>query len=265
MDDVQMLAEMAGGMGGQPFGAYVVPQGARIAEIHFLFENYVNAMQIVYASADGTKVPMAPIGRLIGTHVGFVLDRDEHIIAVSGRCGWFIDSLQIQTNKRKLDKVGGTAGDHEFALTAPADHAVVGFHGRADWHIDAFGLAVRPVAAPESPPAAATPLEKGVIAMEAAATAAESSAAATPQPKDLRRIEGIGPKIADLLIAAGIPDLAALAQADVETLREILAAAGRRYRLADPTTWPEQAALGAAGDWDGLAAFQAQLKGGRRA
>jgi hypothetical protein len=46
-------------------------------------------------------------------------------------------------------------------------------------------------------------------------------------------------------------------------LREILAGAGRRFRLADPTTWPEQAALGAKGLWDDLAALQTRLKGGR--
>jgi predicted flap endonuclease-1-like 5' DNA nuclease len=100
--------------------------------------------------------------------------------------------------------------------------------------------------------------------------------AATPAPKkpakgekraarlkDLERVEGIGPKIAELLVEHDIHDLADLAAAPVERLREILAGAGRRFRLADPTTWPEQAALGAKGLWDDLAALQTRLKGGR--
>jgi predicted flap endonuclease-1-like 5' DNA nuclease len=84
-----------------------------------------------------------------------------------------------------------------------------------------------------------------------------------PRPKDLELIEGIGPKIAALLIEHGIYDLADLADASIKQLRDILAGAGRRFRLADPTTWPEQAALGAAGAWDRLSALQTRLKAGR--
>lgn len=83
-----------------------------------------------------------------------------------------------------------------------------------------------------------------------------------PTPEDLKRIEGIGPKIASLLQDAGIATFAQLAAANVERLREILAAAN--LRIADPGTWPEQAALSAAGDWEGLASLQSELKGGRR-
>jgi len=81
-------------------------------------------------------------------------------------------------------------------------------------------------------------------------------------PDDLKRIEGIGPKIASLLHDAGITTFARLAAADVARLREILDAVN--LRIADPTTWPEQAALAAAGDLDGLASLQSELKGGRR-
>ena len=79
---------------------------------------------------------------------------------------------------------------------------------------------------------------------------------------DLKRIAGIGPKIAGVLQAAGIDTYAQLAATDVERLGQILGDAG--IRVADPGTWPEQAGLAAAGDWDGLARLQSQLKGGRR-
>jgi len=84
-----------------------------------------------------------------------------------------------------------------------------------------------------------------------------------PQPDDLEIIEGIGPKIAGLLKAAGITTFAQLAEVDLKRLQEILLAAN--LRLADPTTWAEQARLAAAGDWAGLETLQNQLKGGRRA
>ena len=85
-----------------------------------------------------------------------------------------------------------------------------------------------------------------------------------PNSADLQKVEGIGPKIAEMLIANGIYDLSDLAATPVEQLREILDAAGPRYRIANPGTWPEQAALGAAGDWEAFNALTAQLKRGRR-
>jgi len=83
-------------------------------------------------------------------------------------------------------------------------------------------------------------------------------------PDDLKLIEGIGPKIAGILAAAGITTFAQLGATDVSRLREIIAQAGLTA-LADPATWPEQAALAAAGKLDELEVMQGQLKGGRRA
>lgn len=79
---------------------------------------------------------------------------------------------------------------------------------------------------------------------------------------NLQIVEGIGPKIASILHAAGITTFAQLAASDPARLLEIIHAAG--LRLGDPTTWPEQASLAAAGDWDGLKRLQDSLKGGRR-
>jgi hypothetical protein len=89
-------------------------------------------------------------------------------------------------------------------------------------------------------------------------------AAEAAQPDDLRKIEGIGPKISQLMNAAGIYTFAQLASTDVSRLQAILTEAGPRYRLADPTTWPEQARLAADGAWEALSALQDNLKGGRR-
>ena len=79
---------------------------------------------------------------------------------------------------------------------------------------------------------------------------------------DLKRIEGIGPKISGLLQAAGIATFAKLASTDVVHLLQIVRDAG--ITIADPTTWPEQAALAAEGEWERLEVLQEALKGGRR-
>lgn len=88
----------------------------------------------------------------------------------------------------------------------------------------------------------------------------------SPEPDDLKRIEGIGPKMSSVLQEAGITTFAQLAEADVSHLEQILEEADPRLlRLANPATWTEQAALAAAGEWEALEALQNELKGSRRA
>jgi predicted flap endonuclease-1-like 5' DNA nuclease len=106
---------------------------------------------------------------------------------------------------------------------------------------------------------------KTIQAKAPATSAARPAAAPKPAPPpadDLRRIEGIGPKIAATLRSAGVATYGQLAETDVGRLEEILREGG--IRIAFPDTWPEQAALAAAGDWEGLTALQSTLKGGRR-
>jgi predicted flap endonuclease-1-like 5' DNA nuclease len=107
------------------------------------------------------------------------------------------------------------------------------------------------------------PQEAVSVVSSAAASAPVESRSSEPQrPDDLKRIEGIGPKISAVLQEAGIRTFAQLAETEVGRLEQILRGAG--IHIADPTTWPDQAALAAAGQWDALAAFQDALKGGRR-
>lgn len=88
--------------------------------------------------------------------------------------------------------------------------------------------------------------------------------AATIVADDLTRIEGIGPKISGLLQGAGISTFEQLAGTKVDRLEQILADANL-VGLANPSTWPEQARLAAADDWQRLETLQQELKGGRRA
>jgi len=80
---------------------------------------------------------------------------------------------------------------------------------------------------------------------------------------DLKVIEGIGPKIADLLINAGIITFADLAATSAEKVKEILDAAGSKFAIHDPTTWAQQAELARDGKWDELKELQEQLNGGK--
>jgi len=84
-----------------------------------------------------------------------------------------------------------------------------------------------------------------------------------PEPDDLKRIEGIGPKVSSLLNEAGIFTFAQLADAEVPRLKSIVDEAG--LTMMNPASWPDQARLAASGDWDALAKLQEGLKAGRHA
>lgn len=79
---------------------------------------------------------------------------------------------------------------------------------------------------------------------------------------DLKRIEGIGPRSAQVLGDAGVNTFAELAQLHPDAIQDILREAS--VRVPYPATWPEQAALAAASKWDELQALQDTLQGGRR-
>lgn len=94
---------------------------------------------------------------------------------------------------------------------------------------------------------------------------AEKKPAKKAAKDDLTKVLGIGPKIAGLLDADGIGSFSALSKASIKKIQAVLDKAGKRYQIANPTTWPAQAKYAAADDWDGLKKFQATLDGGRPA
>jgi predicted flap endonuclease-1-like 5' DNA nuclease len=101
------------------------------------------------------------------------------------------------------------------------------------------------------------------LALETKLSERPAAAFVATKADDLKIVEGIGPKINELLNNAGIRSFHELAQAPVARLREILQAAGDRYRIHDPASWPEQAQLCASGAWDDLKVLQDRLTAGR--
>lgn len=81
---------------------------------------------------------------------------------------------------------------------------------------------------------------------------------------DLKRIEGVGPKIESLLNAESIFSFSDIIGVSSEHIKGILIAAGANYAVHDPTTWSEQAQLAKEGKWEELEQFQQGLKGGKR-
>ncbi|MCL4248798.1 MAG: 50S ribosomal protein L27 [Anaerolineae bacterium] len=149
----------------------------------------------------------------------------------------------------------------------------------------------KPAAEEKAPKAEAPVAEKKAAKVEAEAPVAEKKAAKgkaevpvieekaepeekpAPKPRakkakaegqdDLKRIEGIGPKVEKTLNAAGITTFAQVAEMSADDLYRIVKVEGKVNIVGDAATWPKQAKLLAAGDEDGLKAYQDRLVGGR--
>ena len=80
---------------------------------------------------------------------------------------------------------------------------------------------------------------------------------------DLKIVEGIGPKIAELYHNAGIKTWKQLSETPTSKSEEILNAAGKRYKIHNPSTWAKQAEMCYLGQWSELKAWQDTLKGGK--
>ncbi|MCA9906417.1 MAG: DUF4332 domain-containing protein, partial [Anaerolineae bacterium] len=79
---------------------------------------------------------------------------------------------------------------------------------------------------------------------------------------DLKRIEGIGPKMEKALNAAGIETFARLAEATDAELHAAIEAQGMRFAPSIPT-WARQAEYLARGDEAGFEAYKEHLTAGR--
>ncbi len=90
---------------------------------------------------------------------------------------------------------------------------------------------------------------------------AEKAPSKTAEADDLKKIEGIGPKIAEVLGEAGVTTYADLAKMDRDAIKVILDTVST-LKSKEPKTWPQQAALAADGKWDELKVLQDELMGG---
>lgn len=131
---------------------------------------------------------------------------------------------------------------------------VPGLIKKSDW----VGQARQLSGLPAAQPAKNKSTKKTAKSKKKSTTTSSSPVKAT----NLKVIEGIGPKIESILKDGGIKDLSTLASTSVDQLRELLAAAGNRYKSHNPTTWPTQAELAKNEQWTELKILQDKLQGG---
>ena len=121
-----------------------------------------------------------------------------------------------------------------------------------------------PAPSPEKVDTKPAPVVAKATNVEAEVEPTEEAVAkkAKVEADDLTKVEGIGPKAAEALVAAGIATFADLSKGDAEKIKEILTEASSRMAHLDPTSWPKQAKMAADGKWDELKEWQDNTKGG---
>jgi large subunit ribosomal protein L27 len=179
----------------------------------------------------------------VGENVG--IGRDHTLYAL-------IDGT-VSFRKGRLDRTFISVNPH----TADAANGSGANAGKTD------AKAAAKTAAPAAKKAA---VANGADAGDAAALSAAAPAKAAKggaKADDLKKVEGIGPKIEQLLHEGGIVTFTDLAAASLETLQGILDAAGSRYAIHNPGTWAAQADMAAKGEWAALKVWQDELNGGK--
>ena len=84
-----------------------------------------------------------------------------------------------------------------------------------------------------------------------------------PAVKDsLRKVEGIGPKIEQMLYDAGVYTWDALSKTEVSFIQDVLDKGGPAYKVHNPASWPFQAKLATEGKWEELKKWQDEHKHG---
>jgi hypothetical protein len=131
---------LAGGSGGTVFTDGDIPAGAGIVEVRVHAGDVVDSVQIIYNLPDGRSLDAAKHGGSGGRAASFRLQQGEYIVGLSGRCGSYVDSLRIHTNRRTSQLFGGSGGDRDFRIDVPDGNQATGFTGRSGTYIDAIGL-----------------------------------------------------------------------------------------------------------------------------
>jgi hypothetical protein len=91
----------SGGNGGSEFVDTALPKGARVIGFKIRSGDWVDAVELLYKTADGKVESLGKHGGDGGLEDTFMLEDGEHITGITGKSGTYVMSLTILTNKRK--------------------------------------------------------------------------------------------------------------------------------------------------------------------
>jgi predicted flap endonuclease-1-like 5' DNA nuclease len=151
--------------------------------------------------------------------------------------GWLLNWLLSKFMGKDGSGGGSSSGTNSYNATSQASNAYAGL---------AAGVG------------AATAVMSGGVDLTKAALAGFK----LKHANDLEIIEGIGPKIAGLFNDNGVTTFAQVSSMSVPAMNAILEKGGSRFKLANPSTWAEQALLCHENRWSELQALQDKLSAG---
>ena len=174
---------------------------------------------------------------------------------------------EIKKLKDKVTQTTKALEESKSLPKAPSEKKIIRKAVDMSPAVEAIAPATEPAAEPvveavvaPAPEPAAEPAVEAVVAL-----APEPVVEAVPETADdLKRVEGIGPKLEEILNSHDILTFSQLAATKTEDLQAILDKAGEAYRIHDPGTWPQQAQLLAEGRIEEFEKLTDELKGGRR-
>ena len=174
---------------------------------------------------------------------------------------------EIKKLKDKVTQTTKALEESKSLPKAPSEKKIIRKVVDMSPAVEAIAPATEPAAEPvveavvaPAPEPAAEPAVEAVVAL-----APEPVVEAVPETADdLKRVEGIGPKLEEILNSHDILTFSQLAATKTEDLQAILDKAGEAYRIHDPGTWPQQAQLLAEGRIEEFEKLTDELKGGRR-
>ena len=133
-----------GGQGGGSVPPWAMPTDGVITLVEVKYGDFLNQLIFHYTSATNGDGAITLGGFDPGSYHGqFTLAKGEVIRALQGRCGSYVDSLQIVTSMRTLPasgSFGGPGGATAYAFKVPALSRLVGLFGRAGGWMDALGV-----------------------------------------------------------------------------------------------------------------------------
>jgi predicted flap endonuclease-1-like 5' DNA nuclease len=151
--------------------------------------------------------------------------------------GWLLNWLLSKLMGKDSSGGGSGSGTNSYNATSQASNAYAGVAAGAG---------------------AATAVMSGGVDLTKSALAGFK----LKHANDLEIIEGIGPKIAGLFNENGVTTFAQVSGLSVPAMNAILEKGGPRFKLANPSTWAEQARLCYENRWSELQALQDSLSAG---
>lgn len=140
----------SGGLGGLSFSddAIMLDKNYRIKKIVIRAGTLIDAVQICWVDPSGKDFWGQRHGGNGGREYTFNLDPDEYILGIQGKYQYFVNSLQLVTNKRTSQLYGGTGGEQHYSynrgMTWPG-MKVIGFWGKSGTLVDSIGCLFKSV------------------------------------------------------------------------------------------------------------------------